>query len=111
MSVFDIFKALKSKEESEVPQYTFVERKVDDELIQVATRIQSGKYKDLIFSTGRISLLPKQNGEEGQNFELNYTYLVEHKPEGLEEGEDLNKIVGDIIMDALQKDIIGVKED
>lgn len=84
-----------------LPLFGFVEKKVDNEHVMVATQIQSGKYKGLIFSTGKVTLTPN---EASETMELSYKYIIEFKPEGMSIDEDLNKVVGDIIMETLKKE-------
>lgn len=79
--------------------YEFVERKLDEDVIQTGTRIKAGKYAGLVFSTGPVTFT-----EEGETIKLNYKYMVEYLPEGVEVEDDLSNIIGDIIMDVVSKE-------
>lgn len=79
--------------------YEFVERKLDEDVIQTGTRIKAGKYAGLVFSTGPVTFT-----EEGETIKLNYKYMVEYLPEGVEVEDDLSNIIGDIIMDGVSKE-------
>lgn len=79
--------------------YEFVEKKLDEDLIQTATRIKEGKYAGLIFSTGPVSFT-----EENETIKLNYKYKVEYLPEGVELTPELDNLIGDIIMDVVAKE-------
>lgn len=79
--------------------YEFVEKKLDEDLIQTATRIKEGKYAGLVFSTGPVTFT-----EEGETIKLNYKYMVEYLPEGVEVEDDISNIIGDIIMDVVSKE-------
>lgn len=91
-----------------IPSYTFVERRIDDEYVQVATKITSGKYEGLIFSIGQVSLSPSQNPNE-ESPQLSYQYMVEHMPDGIEKDENFDKMIGDIIMDILEDEYASQK--
>lgn len=91
-----------------IPSYTFVERRIDDEYVQVATKITSGKYEGLIFSIGQVSLSPSQNPNE-EPPQLSYQYMVEHMPDGIEKDENFDKMIGDIIMDILEDEYASQK--
>lgn len=98
----DLFSLL--KKDDKIPEYDHVERKIDEEFVQVATRIKSGQYEGVIFSVGGVSMT-----EEGEEIKLNYQYRIEHLPEGM----DVSKIdttIGDIIMDVIQKDVESKEE-
>lgn len=79
--------------------YEFVERKLDEDVIQTGTRIKAGKYAGLVFSTGPVTFT-----EEGETIKLNYKYMVEYLPEGVEVEDDLSNIIGDIIMEVVSKE-------
>ncbi len=81
--------------------YEFVERKLDEEFIQTATRITDGKYTGIVFSTGPVTFT-----EEGETIKLNYKYVVEFLPEGVLIESDLDNLIGDIIMDVVSKEVI-----
>lgn len=83
-----------------LPTYSFVERKFDDEFVQVATKIGSGKYEGLIFSVGNVSFADSE-----QEVKLNYEFKIESAPDGLVIEKDLDNIIGDIIMDVIAKDV------
>lgn len=81
--------------------YEFVERKLDDDVIQTATRVTDGKYKGLVFSTGPVSFT-----EDNETIKLNYKFMVEYLPEGMEVEPDLDNLIGDIIMDVISKEAV-----
>lgn len=83
-----------------LPEYSFVERKFDDEFVQVATKIGSGKYEGLVFSVGNVSFEDKN-----EEVKLNYNFKIEFAPQNMKIEKDLDNIIGDIIMDAIMKDI------
>lgn len=85
-----------------IPSYTFVERRIDEEYVQVATKITSGRYEGTIFSIGQVSLAPGSNPDDPP--QLSYQYMVEHMPDGVEKDETFDKMIGDIIMDILESD-------
>lgn len=85
--------------DAKIPSYEFVERKFDDEFVQVATKITSGPYAGVVFSVGQVSF-----SEEGEQIKLNYQFKVEHSPDGIDL-TNINTTVGDIIMDTIEKDI------
>lgn len=93
---------LKSETEAPIPKYSFVERKFDDEFVQVATRVDSGKYSGVVFSVGNVSF----GDETSDKINLNYQFKIEHSPEGVEIGEDFSTVVGDIIMDVIAEDYL-----
>lgn len=85
-----------------IPQYIFVERRIDEEYVQVATKITSGKYDGVVFSIGQVSLSPGEKPGDPPN--LSYQYMVEFMPDGIEKDETFDKLIGDIIMDILESD-------
>lgn len=93
----DLFSSI--VKDSKIPTYEFVERKFDDEFVQVATKITSGQYAGVVFSIGNVCF-----SEEGEQIKLNYQFKIEHAPEGIDV-TNINTTVGDIIMDTIEKDI------
>ena len=87
------------KKEEKLPRYEFVERKIDDEFVQVATKINSGPYKDVIFSVGGVSFR-----EEGEEIKLNYQFRIESNPTDVDTS-GIDTLIGDIIMDVLGKEL------
>lgn len=99
-------------DQNSLPDFEFVEQKVNSEHVKVATRIKSGKYKGLIFSVGQVRFVPQETPEgeiqvEPEKIDFNYNFLIEFAPVGLEVGPDLDRIVGDIILESLKKDLVG----
>lgn len=91
-----------------IPSYTFVERRIDEEYVQVATKITSGKYDGLIFSIGQVSLSPSTD-PANEAPQLSYQYMVESMPDGVEKDESFDKMIGDIIMDILEDEYASQK--
>lgn len=89
-----------TKQPEATPKYEFVERKLDEEFIQTATRITDGKYKGLIFSTGPVSFT-----EDKEQIKLNYQFRIEYLPGGMEVESDLDNLIGDIIMEVVASEV------
>ena len=98
-------------------QYTFVERRIDDNYTQVGTKITSGKYAGLVFSTGPVqfsevfardnlgAILTDASGEPVvETISMNYKFVIEFKPEGMEVCDDLDQIIGDIVLKTVMKE-------
>lgn len=92
-------------QKSKVPTYVFVEKKADEDIIQMATKITSGKYQGTVFSTGLVTLT-----EKNDSLSLNFKYIIECMDESLQDGEELSQIIGDIIWEEIQKEAVADKE-
>lgn len=100
-AVSDLIKNIFNATDRELPKYSFVERKFDDEYVQVATKIESGKYSGVVFSVGEV----KFSGETQESINLNYQFMVEYCPPDVTIEEGFDNIVGDIIMDVIAKEV------
>lgn len=85
--------------------YALVEKKIGDVFVQ-GVRITAGKYSGLVFTT---SSQVKFKVEDGGEVKLDYQYKIEYKPESISiddiAPEKLDKIVGDIILDIVEKNL------
>lgn len=84
--------------------YTLVEKKIDNEHFRQGVKLCDGKYKGIIFTTSpKIGLIPQDDG----TVKLQYSYQVEYIPPDFKEEVnyfEMEKIVGDVIMDIINKD-------
>lgn len=98
-------------------EFKFVERRIDENYTQVATKITTGKYAGLVFSVGPVSfsevhatdelggVLTDEKGDPiVTRINMDYKFVVEFKPEGMSVSDDLDSIVGDIILKTLEKE-------
>lgn len=86
-------------------KYVLVEKKMDEEHFRQGVKLLDGKYAGLIFTTSpKIGLIPQEDG----SIKLAYSYVVERLPAGMKEDEvsffEMEKIVGDVIMDIINQD-------
>ena len=80
-------------------KYTFVSQK-GDQWANVC--IREGKFKDVIYNYGKVSINPKKENDDGTlPFRFEYTIIDNASIEREEFGEDFFTLIGDILVDII----------
>ena len=90
------------RDKSQKVQYELVEYKLDEETFRQGIRLTCDKYRGMIITVDpRVSV----KFDEADNMVLSYSFTVEANPNGIEYNKsDLHRLVGDIIVDLMDKD-------
>ena len=80
-------------------KYTFVSKK-GDTLANVC--ITEGKFKDVIYNYGKVSINPKKENDDGSlPFRFEYTIIDNALLQREEFGEEFFTLIGDILVDII----------
>lgn len=84
-------------------QYSYVEKKIDENQYRMGIRFESHQYKDVVFTTSpTVSFKDEEDG----TVSLDFKYIIERVPHGfgkLDPNEpDLSMMIGDIVADIIR---------
>lgn len=90
---------------SSLPEYTFVDRLVDKNQVVTGVKIKTGNFAGMIFTSNpSVQFKEKPNGE----LEMKFDYVIQMPPENqdsLLDDASVQKVVGDIILDIIYKNL------
>ena len=81
--------------------YSFVNRKGDD---QTSIRIENGKFENVIYNYGRVSIPQNENEDGTIPFSFEYNILDNASIPREEFNEELFTIIGDILVDIIENE-------
>ena len=82
-------------------EYSFVNRKGDD---QTSIRIENGRFENVIYNYGRVSI-PQEDNEDGtMPFRFEYNILDNASIPREEFDEEFFTIIGDILVDIIENE-------
>ena len=80
-------------------KYTFVSKKGD---AWANVCIREGKFKDVIYNYGKVSINPKKENDDGSlPFRFEYTIIDNASLKREEFGEEFFTLIGDILVDII----------
>ena len=87
-------------------KYTFVSKEGDN---WANICIRNGKFKDVIYNYGKVSVNPEQENDDGSlPFRFEYTIIENASLQREEFGKDFFMLIGDILVDIIDDQL---KED
>ena len=82
-------------------EYSFVNRKGDD---QTSIRIENGRFKNVIYNYGRVSIPQEENEDGTMPFSFEYNILDNASIPREEFDEEFFTIIGDILVDIIENE-------
>ena len=79
-------------------EYSFVNRKGDD---QTSIRIENGRFENVIYNYGRVSIPQNENEDGTMPFRFEYNILDNASIPREEFDEEFFTIIGDILVDII----------
>ena len=81
--------------------YSFVNRKGDD---QTSIRIENGRFENVIYNYGRVSIPQEENEDGTMPFRFEYNILDNASIPREEFDEEFFTIIGDILVDIIENE-------
>jgi hypothetical protein len=81
--------------------YSFVNRKGDD---QTAIRIESGRFENVIYNYGKVTIPQKENEDGTMPFRFEYNILDNAEIPRSEFDEEFFTLIGDILVDIIENE-------
>ncbi len=81
--------------------YSFVNRKGDD---QTAIRIESGRFENVIYNYGKVTIPQKENEDGTMPFRFEYNILDNAGIPRSEFDEEFFTLIGDILVDIIENE-------
>lgn len=89
------------KSEASKQNYVFVQRDVDD---FSCIKLTNGKYKDIIYTYGKVKFASEPNNEG--KLPLQFTYDVQRNPNNQDtESIDFRNTIGDILIEVMEQQL------
>ena len=82
-------------------EYYFVNRKGDD---QTSIRIENGRFENVIYNYGRVSIPQEENEDGTMPFRFEYNILDNASIPREEFDEEFFTIIGDILVDIIENE-------
>ena len=82
-------------------EYSFVNRKDDD---QTSIRIENGRFENVIYNYGRVSIPQEENEDGTMPFRFEYNILDNASIPREEFDEEFFTIIGDILVDIIENE-------
>ena len=82
-------------------EYSFVNRKGDD---QTSIRIENGRFENVIYNYGRVSIPQEENEDGTMPFRFEYNILDNASIPREEFDEEFFTIIGDILVDIIDNE-------
>ena len=82
-------------------EYSFVNRKGDD---QTSIRIENGRFENVIYNYGRVSIPQEENEDGTMPFRFEYNILDNASIPREEFNEEFFTIIGDILVDIIENE-------
>ena len=82
-------------------EYSFVNRKGDD---QTSIRIENGRFENVIYNYGRVSIPQEENEDGTMPFRFEYNILDNASIPEEEFDEEFFTVIGDILVDIIENE-------
>ena len=82
-------------------EYSFVTKKDDD---QTSIRIESGRFENVIYNYGRVTIPQEENEDGTMTFHFEYNILDNANIPREEFGEEFFTTIGDILVDIIDNE-------
>ena len=82
-------------------EYSFVNRKGDD---QTSIRIENGRFENVIYNYGRVTIPQKENEDGTMPFHFEYSIVDNANMPREEFDEEFFTIIGDILVDIIENE-------
>ena len=89
-----------SPTESKTKRYTFAQRQQDD---YTCVKLTEGKYKDIIYSYGKVGFKQKPNSEE---MGVIFDYTIQRNPKDVDwDNQEFIDYIGDILVEIMEQQL------